>query len=116
MEDPIRFDVWATVRPGSHKNAVHDIANAGLGLTELEIRKQVNRSAHDGKSILVLRSLGWSRAKTIREKPASWMHDVLVYQEGGGPLKVDTSFCKNHYLHYAGILGCHVCRGFYQDE
>lgn len=116
MEDPIRFDVWATVRPGSHKNAVHDIVNAGSELTELEIRNQVNRSARDGKPILVLRSLGWSRAKAIREKPASWMRDVLVYQEGEGPRLGDTSFCKNHNLYYAGVLGCHVCTGFYQDE
>jgi len=67
MEDPIRFDVWATVRSGSQKNAVHDIGNAGSELTKLEIRKQVNRSARDGKPILVLRSPGWCRAKAIRE-------------------------------------------------
>ena len=111
MEDPVKFDVFACVIPGRTDDAVAHFRKVGVYDNELAIRKEVNRFTTRNEPIKILGSVSWSRAKSSEDE-FSWARNILLYQEGYRP-NDETAYCIQHNLFYGGVLGCHVCSGFY---
>lgn len=113
MEDPVRFDIRVTVKPGSAAEAVADLLPLDPQVPEVEVRRQVSRSWREGTFILLAARLPRSRVLEIRAAPPAWAADLRCYQEGYSPDLPPAGYCPQHDLHFAGCLGCHVCTGFF---
>ncbi len=112
MEDPIRFDLWCECKWAN----VEEIA---AYLSRLPLASPISNA--DSKQFagrrMVLKFYGrsWSIVEAVRACPAPWLERLIVYQESYGPEKADRlHYCDVHDLNYAGVIGCHVCTGFYE--
>ena len=112
MEDPIRFDIYGKVDPGKRDEAVVSLISVNVYPDEIEVRKAVSKSCQKNVRIQLARSATWSSANEF-EQSCNWANQIVFCQEGYWP-DDESSYCKKHNLYYGGILGCHVCEGFYQ--
>jgi hypothetical protein len=114
MEDPIKFDVWATVNVGCVRPAVEAIGQLRPNLSPLELHKLINKSVTTNTQILIAPHLGWSEVQVLKRALPTWAKDFGVFQEAYTPHNTASSnYCQIHSLVYGGCLGCHVCSGFY---
>lgn len=113
MEEPIRFDVYAVILPELRGEAVKGLNESDIYQNEFEVRKAVMKSCSSSRHIQVARSLTWSEANQFKKR-VSWCNQFHFCQEGYW-LDDKITYCYKHNLYYGGILGCHVCNGFYQD-
>jgi len=112
MEQPIRFDVYGKVDLSKKKGLIAYLDESGLYVKPLEVRKAVNLATRESKYITLAKSLGYGEATSFigtfnLAKELTLTQEM--YYPGG-----KESFCSKHNLHFGGILGCHVCSGFYQ--
>jgi hypothetical protein len=114
MEDPIQFDVWATVNAGCIALAVEALGHLRPELSSLDLRKLINRSVTTNAQILIAPDLRWSEVQNLRRTLLTWANNLSVFQQDYTPEDAATSnYCRIHNLVYGGCLGCHVCSGFY---
>ena len=85
MEDPVRFDIWVTVKPGSAAEAVAELLRLDLHLPEVEVRRRVSRSWREGAFIPLVGRVPWSEVHAVRAAPPAWAGDLRCYQEGYSP-------------------------------
>jgi hypothetical protein len=117
VENPVRFDGWCVVRQGLTTDAVAALLASRPGLSELDARRQVNRSVTTGSFILLLEAASWDLVTRLRRDPPNWVGVVRVYQQGFSPDEMQNlNFCPVHELYHGGCLGCHVCSGFFVEE
>ena len=114
VEDPVRFDIWVTVRPDAAAKAVAELLRLDPRVREVEVRRRVNRSCREGVFIPLAACLPWSRVLATRAAPPAWAVELQCYQEGYSPDHPPAGYCPQHDLHYGGCLGCHVCSGFFE--
>lgn len=113
MEDPVRFDIWVTVRSGAAAEAVADLLPLDPQVPEVEVRRRVSRSWRQGTFILLAARVSWSQVLAVRLTPPAWAAELRFYQEGSSPDLPPAGYCPEHDLHFGGCLGCHVCTGFF---
>jgi hypothetical protein len=114
MEDPVRFDLWCECeRVNRDQMAAY--------LRQLPVRPAV--AGPDGKRFLgrrmelTFQGRPWRVVQAIRANRAPWLTRLTVYLEGYGPSEKERlHYCGLHDLYYAGVLGCHVCTGFYEGH
>ena len=111
MEDPIRFDIYGKVDPRTRAEAVVFLKSVNVYSSEIEVRKAVSESCQKNMRIQLARSVTWSSANQF-EQSCNWANQIVFCQEGYWP--DDGVYCKRHNLYYGGVLGCHVCEGFYK--
>ena len=111
MEDPVRFDVYGYVVPEASAAAARALISHGAYASELEARAAAARGKHGSSPALIASHISWGTAQALRASSGPF-RDIVVLQEGYSPAD-STNFCSVHGLHYGGILGCHVCSGFY---
>ena len=112
MEAPIKFDVWAKVTPGSENEIINLVREKSTYKSELEIKKVVNLSKISNEVLLIARSQSYNEAMKLLENLRKILKDSMLCQEGWTPAD-SPNYCKKHELHYGGVLGCHICEGFY---
>ncbi len=113
MEDPVRFDIWVTVKPGAAAGAVAEFLSLDPQVPEVEVRRRVSRSWREGMFIPLVARVPWSQVLAIRAAPPAWAAELRYYQEGCSPDLPPAGYCPEHDLHFAGCLGCQVCTGFF---
>lgn len=113
MEDPISFDVYGKIDSEHREEAVSELLKTNIYPSEIEVRKSVNSACHDGKYTILSRGLGWGKSHKFIEA-CNWAKELTLCQEMYYPGGKE-SYCKEHNLHYGGILGCHVCVNFYKE-
>jgi hypothetical protein len=113
VEDPIRFDIWVTVRPGAAAEAITELLSLDPQLSEVEARRRVSRSWREGVLIPLAGRVPWSQVLATRVAPPAWVRELRCYQEGYSPDLPPAGYCPEHDLHFGGCLGCHVCTGFF---
>ena len=114
MEDPIRFDLWCEC-----ERVNRDAIASYLGRLSLSPKPAAPDSKRLTGQRMLLRFHGrsWCLVEAMRENPPPWLVRLAVYQEGYGPAKKETlQHCERHDLHYAGVIGCHVCTGFFEGN
>lgn len=113
MEDPIRFDVWGTVRKGANEPAVQWLCGSFPWQTVLKVRISVNKSTTQSVPISIAERKSWSEIEMLRRDSPPWLQSFEVFQEGYKPShKERLNYCSKHDFYSAG-LGCNVCKGFY---
>ncbi|MDB5310204.1 MAG: hypothetical protein JWO38_4406 [Gemmataceae bacterium] len=113
MENPVRFDLWAVVRPGVAAEAVAELRRLDPHLAEVEVRRRVSRSWREWTFIPLAGRVRWSQVLAVRAAPPAWAGQLRCYQEGYSPDEPPIGYCPEHDLHFGGCLGCHVCTGFF---
>ncbi|WP_309741632.1 hypothetical protein [Chamaesiphon sp. OTE_20_metabat_361] len=113
MEDPIKFDLWCSIKKGFAKEGIAVISQLMPHLTKLETHLTINHSVVSSSQILLARSLSWAEVNDLKNRIVEFVVDTNVCQEGYNPNQSKNHYCKNHELIYGGCLGCHVCRNFY---
>jgi hypothetical protein len=111
MEDPVRFDVYGKVPPGMAQSAADFSVSEGTYSSRSEALKAANHSTQHNVHIILMRSVGWLHAQK-NSKHAPWAMELVFCQEGY-EINDKYAYCQKHNLQYGGILGCHVCSGFY---
>ena len=112
MEEPIRVDVYGKIVLSCKKQAIAYLEESGIYKKSLDVRLAINNSTREKRFTVLAKSLGYDEAVFFAAS-CDWADDITFTQEmyfPGG----DEGFCKIHNLHFGGILGCHVCSGFYQ--
>jgi len=112
MEEPISFDVYGIIDTENRVKAVSETLESGIYSSEINARKSINEAIRKDKFTIISRKTGWGTAHKFIET-CDWADKLTLCQEmyyPGG----EKSFCKEHNLHYGGILGCHVCRNFFK--
>lgn len=112
MEDPILFDVFGTILSDKKLEAVSSLVGAGCYPKEFEARMAVYFSMKDGSQILLANRLKHGDANNFIDN-CTWATNFTLAQEGYSPDDAN-NYCREHNLHYGGILGCHICTNFYQ--
>lgn len=110
MEDPIRFDLWCKVGPDVPASAAAWLVERRPTLTNLAARQVIARARVSPTASLLLSSCSWSSLQALLGSLPNWIHDPSIVQEGYSPSRAP-HLCSIHNLRYAGVLGCHVCRG-----
>jgi len=111
-ETPITFSVWASVQTGKQGAALADLLHRRPGVSPSTAGREV-RNAGAGRPLLLEENVPWSTVQALRTAHPEWINELTVFQAGYGPQTDHLSHCDRHLIHYAGALGCHVCRGFY---
>jgi hypothetical protein len=114
MEDPIRFDLWCDCGRVARDEIVSYLRRLPLNPTP---------AAPDSKRFagqqmfLKFHGRSWRLVKAIRDNPPPWLVRMAVFQESYCPANEATlQYCESHDFHYAGVIGCHVCTGFYEGN
>ena len=113
MEAPVRFDIWASIVPEHRKEAIVWLAANNEHFGEIAVRRKVSESARSGRPVLISPEVPWSAVEMMRAALPAWSASLKVVQAGHSPLDTGLSYCNVHELYFAGVLGCHVCSGFY---
>lgn len=116
MEDPVRFDIWCVVIPGHANEATDAIRRSTPNRREIDVRLDVNRSIVHGLPIRVHSGVAWQVATTFRGALPRWVVSCKICQEEWTPDDKSLHYCGQHDFYYGGVLGCHVCTGFYVAE
>jgi hypothetical protein len=114
MEDPIRFDLWCECKRADR----YEIASylRRLPLRPVPAGPDCKRLMGQRMRLQFL-ARSWRVVEVLRANPARWLVRLAVYQQGYGPGNAaGLHYCEVHDLHYAGVLGCHVCTGFYEGN
>jgi hypothetical protein len=109
MEDPIRFDLWGKVESTAPANAALWLRAQRPTLTEIDARKLIAGARLGASQSLLVESCTWSSVQALLVNLPNWVSAASVVQEGYSPALAPHS-CVVHQLHFAGVLGCHVCR------
>lgn len=115
MEDPVRFDVWCTPGPSERDQAISDLLSLRPDEGELKLRAELQAAVNSASPLLTAEGLPWNRAQSFLASKPAWALEVHLFQEGRLPTE-ELHHCDSHNLSYGGVLGCHVCTGFYQRD
>jgi hypothetical protein len=112
VEEPLRFDIWCECERVNRK-AVADYLRC-LSL-EPPVGGPDSKRLTGRRMVLKFLARPWRVVEAFRSSPAPWFGPVRVYQQFYGPEQAELlHHCEAHDLYYAGVIGCHVCTGFYQ--
>ena len=114
MEDPIRFDLWCECKRVNRNEIESYLRRLPLRpvLAGPDSKRLIGRGM-----LLHFLARSWRVVEILRADPALWLVRMTVYQQGYGPGNAAAlHYCEVHDLHYAGVIGCHVCEGFYEGN
>lgn len=78
---------------------------------EMELRMAVMECMREGKLMQVSSAMGYQAVQQLAATTKDLFSEITYCQEGYSP---NAAYCSNHNFHYGGILGCHLCSGFFE--
>jgi hypothetical protein len=111
MEDPVLIQVWGKVAPARRREATDLVRTNAVFSSEMELRKAVMNCLAKKSHILLSPALGYQAAQQLASAVEGMFDDITYTQQGYWPMSA--KFCNAHNYHYGGVLGCHLCRGFF---
>lgn len=110
MEEPVLIHVWGKIIPAKRREATDVIRAHAVFPNEIELRKAVMECLREKSHIQLSSELGYQAAQQLTSAVEGMFDEVTYSQEGYGP---KSEFCPAHNFHFGGVLGCHLCSGFF---
>lgn len=112
MEEPVLIHVWGKIISDKRQAATAIIRAHGVFPSEMELRKAVMECLREKCHIQLSPALGYQAALQLASAVEAVFYEVTYTQEGYGP---KSEFCHAHNFHFGGVLGCHLCNGFFAE-
>jgi hypothetical protein len=110
MEEPVLIHVWGKIIPAKRQEATNVIRARAVFPSEMELRKAVMECLREKSHVQLSPALGYQAAQQLAAAVEGVFYEVTYTQEGYGP---KSEFCHAHNFHHGGVLGCHLCSGFF---
>jgi hypothetical protein len=110
MEEPVLIHVWGKINPAKRGEATDVVRSHAVFPSEMELRKAVMECLREKSHIQLSSALGYQAAQQLASAVEGVFDGVTFAQEGYCP---NSEFCHAHNFHFGGVLGCHLCSGFF---
>jgi hypothetical protein len=116
MEEPVSITLWGKINPKMRQEALSFVRDQGVFPSEIELRKAVMSAIQTDEQMQISSALGYRAVRDLAATSASMFSDMTYCQEGYWPIpNPGDSYCEKHNFYFGGILGCHICSGFYRE-
>lgn len=105
MEEPVLIHVWGKLVPAKRREATDVIRAGAVFPNEIELRKAVMKCLREKSHIQ-------QAAQQLAAAVEGVFDEITYTQEVYGP---NSEFCHAHKFHFGGVLGCHICSGFFVE-